>query len=379
MASVPDIANMKAKALVIMATRREDQGLISEVATEYGVDEDAVPSAAEDKDWRGVVPSYGWHPWFSHQIYDDTSEQDLHSSTSLSLEQKRQHYMAVLTPMPSDTAFLDALPEPIRLSTLISDIRASLSQHPLALIGEIGLDRAFRIPEAWLPADAASRNDEITPGSREGRRLSPYRVTIEHQKKLLLAQLHLAGEMSRAASIHGVQAHGMLYETLKESWEGHEKEVLSKKERKKRERDAANETDANTRHAHTEDNHSSTTSLPYPPRICLHSYSGPAEQVKQYLGPEVPAEIFFSFSLAINFSTSATAKSEEVIKLLPDELLLIESDMPVAGQRMDDQLEGIARTVCRLKGWELKQGVELLKDNWMRFVFGHSSSEHAQS
>ena len=378
MASVPDIANMKAKALVIMATRREDQGLISEVATEYGVDEDVPPSTAEHKDWRGVVPSYGWHPWFSHQIYDDTLQEDSYSSTSLSQEQKRQHYKAVLTPTPADTAFLEALPEPVRLSTLISDIRASLSQHPLALIGEVGLDRAFRIPEAWLPADAATRNDDITPGSREGRRLSPYRVTIEHQKKLLLAQLHLAGEMSRAASVHGVQAHGMLYETLKESWKGHEKEVLSKKERKKRERDAANEIDANTRHAQTENNHSTKpTSLPYPPRICLHSYSGPAEQVKQYLGPEVPAEIFFSFSLAINFSTSATAKSEEVIKLLPDELLLIESDMPVAGQRMDDQLEAIARTVCRLKEWELKQGVEQLKSNWMRFVFGRSSSGHA--
>ena len=378
MASVPDIANMKAKALVIMATRREDQGLISEVATEYGVDEDVPPSTAEHKDWRGVVPSYGWHPWFSHQIYDDTSQKDSHSLTSLSPEQKRQHYMTVLSPTPADTAFLEALPEPVRLSTLISDIRASLNQHPLALIGEVGLDRAFRIPEAWLPADAATRNDDITPGSREGRRLSPYRVTIEHQKKLLVAQLHLAGEMSRAASVHGVQAHGMLYETLKESWKGHEKEVLSKKERKKRERDAANEIDANTRHAQTENNHSTKpTSLPYPPRICLHSYSGPAEQVKQYLGPEVPAEIFFSFSLAINFSTSATAKSEEVIKLLPDELLLIESDMPVAGQRMDDQLEAIARTVCRLKEWELKQGVEQLKSNWMRFVFGRSSSGHA--
>jgi len=379
MENTPSIANMKAKAIVIMATRRQDQDLVTEVASKYGVDEHApTSSATTDDDWRGVVPSYGWHPWFSHQIYDDKDAMFRDSDAGkLTDEQKIAHYASVLTPSPETSEsrdFLIALPEPLPLSQLISDTRSRLSEHPLALVGEVGLDRGMRIPEAWLPGQAKSRDETLTPGGREGRKLSPYKVSMEHQRKILLAQLRLAGEMGRAVSVHGVQCHGVLYETLRECWKGYERQPSSKRERKRMEREAKDEkrADNDTNTSNQGNNSHSKSNLPYPPRICLHSYSGPAEQAKLYLAKEVPAKMFFSFSLAINFSTSARDKTEEVIKMVPNEQILIESDLHIAGDRMDANLKGMAEKVCELKGWDPEEGVRRLRANWMSFVFGES-------
>lgn len=375
MSRVPDISNMKAKSLVIMATRKQDQNLVSDVAKEHGI-----PSSKEnfaDHDWRGVIPSFGWHPWFSHQIYDDSERNGLmkSASDSLDVEAKIAHYKSVLVPESDDRGFLTALPDPIPLSQLLSQIKQKLEEFPTALIGEIGLDKAFRIPESWLPGQADDRDESLTPGGREGRRLSPYRVSMDHQRKILLAQLRLAGEMQRAVSVHGVQAHGVVFETLETSWKGHEKTVSNRKERKQRVNDRSQSTDE----AEHNSSDKSTTSRPFPPRICLHSYSGPPDTLKQYLNPSVPAEIFFSFSTAINFSTSARSKTEAVIKALPADRILVESDLHTAGEIMDEHLRDIVIKVCELKGWELADGMRQLARNWKRFVLETAREAHSYS
>lgn len=300
---------------------------------------------------------------FDEAEYDD--------ATSLSSEQKVAHYQSVLNPRSEDETFLRSLPEPRPFGHFLGQTRSYLERYPLALVGEIGLDRSFRIPEAWLPAQVEGRDEALTPGGREGRKLSPYRVSMDHQRKVLLAQLHLAGEMQRAVSVHGVQAHGIVYETLAETWKGYERRVPSKKERKKQE--AAVKVNAEPAPNAEADPETSPSSgpKPYPPRICLHSFSGPAETLKQYTAPSVPCEIFFSFNTTINsWSDSGDGKVEAAVRAVPDERIVVESDLHTAGENMDSHLEDIARMLCKVKGWELEDGVKRLGKNWRSFVFG---------
>ncbi|KAI5199534.1 Metallo-dependent hydrolase [Aureobasidium subglaciale] len=359
MSSIPD---MHAKILTIMATRAQDQELVAKTADKLGV------KSKSQQDWSSeqkVIPCFGWHPWFSHQLFDQESYPN---TTTLTPDQKVEHYQAALTPKPTDRDFLLRLPDPRPLSVFLAETRQYLEKHPLALIGEVGLDKQFRIPEAWLPDQKTERDDTLTPGGREGRQLSQYRVSMDHQKKVLLAQLRLAGELGRATSVHGVQAHGVVFNTLQETWKGHERKVLSKRERKKQE--GANQTSTSPQEETKTENQGERKPTPYPPRICLHSYSGPPETIKQYLDPRIPAQIFFSFSSVINFSHAGVSKSEEAVKAVPNNRILIESDLDAAGERMDDYLEEIVRKLCEIKGWGLEEGVKQLAQNWKSFVFG---------
>lgn len=295
------------------------------------------------------------------------NEADYGGSTTLSTDQKVAHYKDVLSPTPNDLDFLRSLPDPQPFGHFIGQTRGYLERYPLALVGEVGLDRSFRIPEAWLPEQASSRDDALTPGGREGRKLSPYRVSVEHQKKVLGAQLRLAGEMRRAVSMHGVQAHGVVYETLASTWKGHEIRVPSKKERKKKDADAA----TNPEYQGDGSVESSSDSKPYPPRVCLHSFSGPAETVKQYIAATVPCEVFFSFSTTINaWSDSSDGKVEAAVRAVPSDRLLVESDLHTAGEDMDRYLEEVVRKICSVRQWTLEEGVTQLGRNWKRFVFG---------
>ncbi|OOQ87076.1 cut9 interacting protein Scn1 [Penicillium brasilianum] len=365
MASIASIPAMKATTLTIMATRGEDQELVQQTAESVNGNNDA---AREGR----IVPAFGWHPWFSHQILDDTQ--------SDSPQQKDAHYAAVLTPSPSeDPEFIKRLPEPKLLSTLVAETRERLKRFPNALVGEVGLDKMFRLPGAWTQHDLDNRNEEITPGSREGRRLSPYKVKIAHQRLVLKTQLQLAGEMQRAVSVHSVQSHGAVFEVLKELWKGHERVALSRRKREKlQDAEGAISEDEEEGEDRRETHRTTTNSskpgdtqqpLPFPPRICMHSYSGPIDPIRQFLQQSNPSDVYFSFSAVINFSGLSARKVTDVIKALPAERILIESDLHVAGAQMDELLEDAARQICEIRGWELKEGVQQLADNWRRFVF----------
>jgi len=311
-----------------------------------------------------IVPAFGWHPWFSHQMFDESAYD---GAVSLTQDQKVAHYQSVLTPKSDDRDFLLSLPDPKPFGDFISQMKRHLEDFPLALVGEVGLDKSFRIPEDWLPQHLDERNTALTPGGREGRRLSPYRVSMEHQRKVLLAQLGLAGEMQRAVSVHGVQAHGIVHDTLAETWKGHERKPMSRKEQKRAE--AARKANAEPEDA--EDENEPAGPKPYPPRVCLHSFSGPAETVKLYTAPTVPCEVFFSFSTSINsWVEDGKGKVEAAVRAVPDDRLLMESDLHTAGDRMDQYLEEIVRKLCEVKGWDLEAGTKQLAANWRRFVSG---------
>lgn len=359
MTCIKDLRKMKARVLTIMASRSQDQDLVAQVASEYAL---TSKNTADSSSSCRVVPAFGWHPWFSYQLYDDQA-QKANSAPSLV-----EHYCNVLVP-PPEQSFLDSLPPPQPLSDFLAETDKRLRQHPYALVGEVGLDRAFRLPVGgFMSPPHGTGSQEIpsyTPGSREGRPLSPYRVSIDHQKAILMAQFKLAGRLRRPVSVHSVQAHGVIFELLQEIWAGHER--LSK--RQQRRRLSVNEARAGEFDCES-DHPASLTPLPYPPRICMHSYSGPPEPLRQFLHSSVPAEVYFSFSDLINFPNNTSAKAIDVIKAVPDSRLLIESDFHCAGERMDDLLAGILQRVCDIKGWTQNAGAERLRQNWERFIFG---------
>ena len=358
MASIPGIADMDARVLTVMASRSQDQDLVAQSARKYPI---TGSYDLDDTSAKHVVPAFGWHPWFSHQIYDDRN--------SASTLDAKEHYQAVLSPAPDDEQFIRNLPAPVPLSQYINQTQQRLQQFPLALVGEVGLDRAFRLPFGeFLPMDNVTKTgklkEDYTPGSREGRPLSPHRVSLEHQKTILRAQFEVAGKMRRAVSVHSVQTHGAVFDLLQSMWKGHEK--LSKRARKRR-------LSAPGAHAHENnyESHSTTDGpLPFPPRVCMHSFSGPPDAMKQFLAPSVPADIYFSFSTLINLSSVSADKAIGCIKAVPEDRILIESDFHCAGEKMDELLKEITRKVCEIKGWELKHGIKQLKENYLRFAFG---------
>ena len=358
--SLDNIAGMKTRALTIMATRSQDQSLVAHFADSLGVTDDAIPALectdSGDKSRGYIVPAFGWHPWFSHQLFVDEN---------IEIPSKINHYRMAISPSPEDDdEFLASLPNPQPLSDVLDQTRIYLQKYPHAIVGEVGLDRAFRIPGNEIANHGYERDPTLTPGGREGRRLSPYRVDIQHQRNILKAQLDLAGEMQRAVSVHGVAAHGLVFETLKETWRGHANRILSQREKK---RSASIE--ATNICAAVKQSSGSGDPKPFPPRICLHSYSGSADTLRQYFHPSVPAVIFFSFSRLINFS-SASTKAVTAIQAVPDDRILAESDLHAAGEKMDALLEDIIREICHVKGWMLEKGVKQLRSNWLHYVFG---------
>ena len=102
----------------------------------------------------------------------------------------------------------------------------------------------------------------------------------------------------------------------------------------------------------------------------MHSYSGPVDQLRQFMAKTNPSDVYFSFSSLINFTGASARKVGDVIKALPADRILTESDLHTAGPQMDDLLEDVARQICELRGWELRDGVQQLADNWKRFVHG---------
>ncbi|KAF2787355.1 Metallo-dependent hydrolase [Melanomma pulvis-pyrius CBS 109.77] len=379
MSSIQSMPNMKTRVLTVMATRVQDQELVASIAESYGVRSSKAGLWSREE---CIIPCFGWHPWFAHQMYiSSESDSDIQEQDSgvLQGEEKIKHYSKVFrkdAASEEDRCLFLSLPDPMPFSNFLAQTRTYLEKYPYALVGEIGLDRGIRIPEPETIEHKVQDGEGLTPGSREGRKLTSLRPDPQHQKQIFKMQLQLAAELGRAVSIHGVQAHGMLFETVKELFQGHERKVPSKRERKKMAQDQSQNQGLGGDPDHLRSQQTQEPNPPpYPPRICLHSYSGDFSNLTRYLKPDVPLEVFASFSTAVNLSDTLDGETPEnfrdLIKRIPDHLLLVESDLHIAGEDMDRGMEDILRRICRIKGWELEEGVKVLGANWKRFVFGN--------
>lgn len=170
-------------------------------------------------------PAIGYHPWYSHTI-----------SLEESAPTKEHHYRSVFAPLTKQEsvrleleAILPHLPEPRCLKDIVAELRDRFTRFPSALLGEVGLDRAFRIPtsrdsikdqiseQGILASDPAaeSKPNEHTLALR-GKRLTSLGVPIQHQTRVLLAQVGVAVDFGRSISMHSVRAGEATADFLKE-------------------------------------------------------------------------------------------------------------------------------------------------------------------
>ncbi|CCG25495.1 hypothetical protein CORT_0C01180 [Candida orthopsilosis Co 90-125] len=243
-----------------------------------------------------MVPYFGVHPWFSHLFYIGTKPN------------KRDHFCRVLKPEPSDE-LIDILPEPMSMDEHTDSMKEIIKKHNLKVygIGEIGLDKLFRVPKSgWLgnPSHVAEEQDKLTKS----------RVTMEHQMDVFKHQLQLAEKLGKQVSIHCVKAHGILYD-----------EVMRYKKI----------------------------------AVVLHSYTGSTDQAKRWL-KTTPVKLYFSLSDWIN------GEKNELLKLLMEQSdgseILTESDMGIdkyflQGNTSEyfDHLTGIFQKINNYKHIESSQ------------------------
>ena len=145
----------------------------------------------------------------------------------------------------------------------LATLRAHLTADPRAAVGEIGLDR-------WM-LDRARPDDPRLAGLR--------RAPLDEQLAAFKTQLALATEFDRPATIHCIDAFGLLLETLR--------------------------------------------AVPLPPRgFLLHAYSGSLELV----APFAALGAYFSFNAA--YLAPRHARLRELFQKIPLDRLLVETDAP---------------------------------------------------
>jgi len=212
---------------------------------------------------------------------------------------------------------------------------------------------------------------------------------MEHQKLVLKAQLAVAGEFGRAVSVHGVQCHGALLDIFLELWKGHEIVVESNREKRRRRRrvkdgkgheflpDQDESTDEDDGGGEANESKSDVWKpKPFPPRVCLHSFSGPLQTLKGYLKPpsstlRYPSKVFFSFSTTINARPNKghLDRVNDTIEAVPDDNVLAESDLHTAAE-IDYHLAQAVTFIGAVKGWERDDCVRQLNRNWRAFALG---------
>jgi Tat protein secretion system quality control protein TatD with DNase activity len=178
-----------------MSTMQSDQQLVRDLATSYPTK--VVPCFGQ-LGYLFITPTsgpqlstlnfaLGYHPWFSYLISTQPGPS------------KNDHYQSLflgaLLPQPDHTEdlhkLINLLPDPIPLGNIISGLRHNLEAFPEAMLGEVGLDRIFRVPFDYYA---------------NPRQLTPFTIPLDHQLEILEAQIDLAVELGRNVSFHSVKS-----------------------------------------------------------------------------------------------------------------------------------------------------------------------------
>ncbi|KAG1474860.1 hypothetical protein G6F56_000084 [Rhizopus delemar] len=236
------------------------------------------------------------------------------------------HYKDVLKcPDESElNKMIQDLEKPFTYDVWYQNLRQKLLDHPNALVGEIGVDRSAKL----LPGGAIEWH---------GVKQTNVQCSIEHQLKIFEIQSNLARELNRGVSVHCVQGQGHLYNYLKEQSGKYSNRKLKK------------------------------LNKPFSPlRLCLHSYGGSPATIKQFV-QLAGFKVYISFSVVINARLLPANKLVELIKSVPDDRLLIESDINTP-RGLDACMVEIVRIIAETRQWSMEKVIQTTYNNWMEFV-----------
>ncbi|RUS32145.1 hypothetical protein BC938DRAFT_476165 [Jimgerdemannia flammicorona] len=360
------IPQLKVGHVTVMGVREADWGVVEQVvrlcgeAWRVGDVGKAVPCFVFDLRIPARFPKLtGVHPWFVHTVCSPTEPQ----STSADYNHDTRYANILTSNSPADIATLiPTLPDPTPFPDWSARLRQNLLAHPYAIVGEVGLDRSARL---------------LPPGADHWAGIVPtsVRCSQEHQMAVLGAQLDLAWEIQRAASVHCVQAYGGLLELLKEKTKEWGSAGGGKKRGKGKKQKEVN--DDGQAQAKPSTSTSASSSVPHPPlRICVHSYGGSVDMIRSLLSlPPSIVRCYFSFSVAINDRLGP--RLDDLICAVLDDRLLLESDFN-SPQGVDPMMKAICERVAKARGWGCEQVARRTHANWWTFVVGEEGTEKAR-
>lgn len=212
---------------------------------------------------KNVLKGFGIHPWYSHLFKINNNFT------------KQVHYEKILkcNDKASLQEMINILPEPIYLEEFI--IKELKEADNIKCIGEIGLDKSFRLPANGIYKD------------HKPDKMSNVHVDIQHQITVFLRFCKLAVQLSLPVSIHGVKCHKLLFDLCKEALLPH----------------------ANV-------------------KLCLHSFTGSVDMIKSFWLKEFPCgRLYFSISQCVNLKSRDSGFS--LIKTIPLPCIMTETDLPV--------------------------------------------------
>jgi Tat protein secretion system quality control protein TatD with DNase activity len=306
-----------------------------------------------------ILPALGVHPWYLHDII---MENIIESNKDESTADEPTPHINI---------------EQYLKWEWLSELETNLSQHPNLIVGEIGLCKMARFVREFP------------------KELGGKATALQLQKIVFKKQMELAAQWRRPVTVHCVNAHGLLIETLTEML-NEARESCSKEEKV-----------SNTNDLSEKDGTRTTLRNAFPPAIAMHSFTGTAHQVQQILdfeksilhpeqveaggkrqrgkkkqqkqqqNQEKEAEgatdilFYFGYSHSVNYimctSEKAKRKGIEAVKAIPSDRLLVESDVHASA----DVVLGTAGAVAyaaNARGESLKYVAESSTRNGLRFI-----------
>ncbi|KAG0143263.1 hypothetical protein CROQUDRAFT_661519 [Cronartium quercuum f. sp. fusiforme G11] len=293
----------------------------------------AITAQLFEKRPRRVIAAFGLHPWFSHHV-------------SFEPDEGYERLFPSLDQHDADNWPKQNLPPRMYFGAFMDQLRQHLISTPSSILGEVGLDKAFRL---------TARN------AKGETRRTKLMVPMEHQRKVLDAQLDLAVELRKNISLHAVQCTAETIEViegLERRWGERltgPKLISGRKARREVERAKAGDEGRQTEKQETEKGI----------KIDWHSAFVSVETLQSVV-KKFPEIMYFSYAFTL-FEDKNLNKLDQLIKHTPDDRLLIESDWGSDPSFIDGKLEQMMARVMAVKGWEVEKGIEQLEANWLTF------------